>query len=219
MREIAKRLDDRFAAHGRQPRSAAPAGLTATLDWSYKLLTETEQVVLRRLAVFAGGWTLAAAEAVCSDEATGSDETLNLLAHLVDKSLAVAEPRDDETRYRLLETIRQYAREKLSESGEADRIQERHCAFFVEWAEQTEANLSGASQLPGLADMRQNMTTCAALQWCRSDQSRAVPGLRLAVACAHFWFLHAYNSEAPLISSQRFPRPGRTLRPCCGLGH
>ena len=188
VREIAQRLDDdRFGLLTAGSRTAAPRQQTmaATLDWSYKLLTEAERAVLRRLAVFVGGCTLAAAEAVCSDEAAGTGEVLDVVSHLVDKSLVVADQKDDGTRYRLLETIRQYAHVKLLESGEADRIQERHCAFFVEWAEQAQTHLNGPSQIVWLGRYEvEHGNLRAALDWCRGDQSRAVAGLRLAAACA-----------------------------------
>ena len=189
VREIAQRLDDRFALLTGGSRTAPPRQqtLAATLDWSYKLLAEAERAVLQRLAVFAGGCTLAAAGAVCSDEAVGPGEVLDVMSHLVDKSLVVADPKDDGMRYRLLETIRQYAREKLLESGEAEKIQERHCAFFVEWAEQAETHLNGPRQIVWLGRYEvEHDNLRAALDWCRGDKSRSVVGLRLATACAPF---------------------------------
>ena len=198
VREIAQRLDDRFRLLTAGSRTAPPRQqtLAATLDWGYKLLVEAERKVLQRLAVFAGGCTLAAAEAVCSDEAIGTGEVLDVLAHLVDKSLVVADRKEDGTRYRLLETIRQYAREKLLESGEMDRVRERHCACFVAWAEQAQTHLNGPSQLAWLGKYEaEHDNLRAALAWCRGDASRAVAGLRLAAACAVFWRVHGYPSE------------------------
>ena len=198
VREIAQRLDDRFRLLTAGSRTAPPRQqtLAATLDWSYKLLVEAERKVLQRIAVFAGGCTLAATEAVCSDEALGTDEVLDVLAHLVDKSLVVADRKEDGTRYRLLETIRQYAREKLLESGEADLVRERHCAYFVAWAEQAQTQLNGPGQLAWLGKYEaEHDNLRAALDWCRGDASRAVAGLRLAAACAVFWRLHGYPSE------------------------
>ena len=198
MREIAQRLDDRFRLLTAGSRTAPPRQqtLAATLDWGYKLLVEAERKVLQRLAVFAGGCTLAAAEAVCSDEVIGTGEVLDVLAHLVDKSLVVADRKEDGTRYRLLETIRQYASERLLESGEVDQVRERHCAYFVVWAEQAQMHLSGPSQLAWLGKYEaEHDNLRAALDWCRGDKGRAVAGLRLAAACALFWRLHAYLSE------------------------
>ncbi len=198
VREIAQRLDDRFRllTGGSRNAPARQQTLAATLDWSYRLLVEAERKVLQRLAVFAGGCTLAAAEAVCADESLGVDEVLDVLAHLVDKSLVVADRKEDGTRYRLLETIRQYALEKLLESGEVDQVKERHCACFVAWAEEAQTHLNGPSQLAWLGKYEaEHDNLRAAVAWCRGDASRAVAGLRLAAGCAVFWRLHGYLSE------------------------
>ncbi len=198
VREIAQRLDDRFRLLTGGSRTAPPRQqtLAATLDWSYRLLVEAERTVLQRLAVFAGGCTLAAAEAVCADETVGADAVLDLLAHLVDKSLVVADRKDDGTRYRLLETVRQYARERLLESGEVEQVRERHCTYFVAWAEQADTHIDKPSEpawLRGFEAEHDNLR--AALEWCRGDEPRAATGLRLAAACARFWNLRAYLSE------------------------
>ena len=152
--------------------------------------------MLQRLAVFAGGCTLAAAEAVCADETVGADAVLDVLAHLVDKSLVVADRKDDGTRYRLLETIRQYARERLLESGEVDQVRERHCAYFVAWAEEADTHIDGPSESAWLRRYEtEHDNLRAALEWCRGDEARAAAGLRLAAACARFWNLCGYLSE------------------------
>src|SRR5215216_1546148 len=140
--EIAARLDDRFSLLTAGSRTAIPRHQTlrATIDWSYDLLTEPERVLLRRLSVFAGGFTLEAAEAVCSQGMRRSD-ILDLLGRLVDKSLVIVEPADaevSETRYRLLETIRQYALEKLVGIGEASFIRDQHLEFFIKLVEEAE---------------------------------------------------------------------------------
>ena len=118
--EINRRLDERFRLLTGGSRTALPRQQTlrALIDWSYDLLTDAERALFRRLAVFAGGWTLAAAEEVCAGEDIDEAAVLDLLTSLVDKSLVVAEERDGATRYRLLETVRQYARDRLLESGE-----------------------------------------------------------------------------------------------------
>jgi predicted ATPase/DNA-binding CsgD family transcriptional regulator len=198
VREIAQRLDDRFRLLTAGSRTAPPRQqtLTATLDWSYRLLDEAERKVLQRLAVFAGGCTLIAAEAVCADETVGADAVLDVLAHLVDKSLVVADHKEEGMRYHLLETIRQYALEKLLESGEMDQVRERHCAYFVVWAEQAQTHPYGPSQLAWLGRYEvEHDNLRLALEWCRGDEGRAVAGLRLAVACAPFWRVYVYPSE------------------------
>jgi predicted ATPase/DNA-binding XRE family transcriptional regulator len=132
--QIAARLDQRFRLLTGGSRAAMPRQQTlrATLDWSYDLLTEPEQVLLNRLSVFAAGWSLEAAEVVSADERIASVDVLDLLAHLVSKSLVQADEAGDGTeRYRLLETVRQYARERLVAAGEAEAVHERHAAYFL----------------------------------------------------------------------------------------
>jgi predicted ATPase/class 3 adenylate cyclase len=129
---IAKRLDDRFKLLTGGSRTALPRQQTlrALIDWSYDLLSEDERALLRRLSVFAGGWTFEAAEAICN--------TLDVFEHLpqlVNKSLVTVKDDDDEPRYFLLETIRQYARDKLLENGEGQGTRDRHLAYFLEMAE------------------------------------------------------------------------------------
>ena len=135
--QIAARLDDRFKLLTGGSRSALPRQQTlqAAIDWSYTLLSEKEKILFRRLSVFAGGWSYDAAEAICTDE-TDIDpyELMDLLAQLINKSLVLADDQGEEARYRTLETIRQYASEKLVEAGEAGRLRERHLAYFADQA-------------------------------------------------------------------------------------
>ena len=132
--ELARRLDRSFAvlAAGRRGAVARHQTLRATIDWSFQLLAGPEQTLLTRLAVFAGGATLEAAEAVCRGEGIDPGTVLELLAGLVARSLVVAEEKGLETRYRLLETIRQYAEEHLGQAGEADRWRARHATYYAD---------------------------------------------------------------------------------------
>ena len=131
--ELARRLERSFAVLGAGRRGAVAhhQTLRATIDWSYQLLAEPEQRLLARLAVFAGGCTLEAAETVCGGDGIDPDTVFELLASLVARSLVVAEEHGPETRYRLLETIRQYGEERLDEAGETDRWQARHADYYV----------------------------------------------------------------------------------------
>ena len=144
--EIAARLDDRFSLLTAGSRTAIPRHQTlrATIDWSHHLLAESERILFRRLSVFASGFTLEASEAVCSQGMKQSD-TLDLLGRLVDKSLVIVEAasRIGETRYRLLETIRQYALEKLVEADEASSIRNQHLNFYLSLAERSEPHIYG----------------------------------------------------------------------------
>jgi predicted ATPase/class 3 adenylate cyclase len=132
--ELARRLERSFTVLADGPRGAEARHQTlrATIDWSFKLLTEREQALLGRLAVFAGGCTLEAGEAVCGAEGIESEAVFGLLASLVAQSLVVAEEKGDETRYRLLETIRQYGEERLDQAGEADRWRARHADYYAD---------------------------------------------------------------------------------------
>src|SRR5206468_11310082 len=118
--ELSQRLNQRFALLTDGSRTALPRHRTlrSMIDWSYDLLTDVEQAMLRRVSVFAGGWTLAAAEHVCSGDEIERSNTIDLLASLVDKNLVGIEEHEGTTRYRMLETIRQYAFDRLREAGE-----------------------------------------------------------------------------------------------------
>jgi len=131
--ELARRLERSFAVLGAGRRGTLPhhQTLRATIDWSYQLLAEPEQQLLGRLAVFAGGCTLEAAETVCSGDGIDPDTVFELLAHLVARSLVVTEEHGPESRYRLLETIRQYGEERLDEAGDTERWQARHADYYV----------------------------------------------------------------------------------------
>ncbi len=136
--ELVRRLQRSFAVLGAGRRGTLPhhQTLRATIDWSYQLLAGPEQRLLCRLAVFAGGCTLDAAEVVCSGEGIDPDILFELLARLVARSLVVAEEDGFETRYRLLETIRQYGEERLNETGETERWQARHADYYVGFLQQ-----------------------------------------------------------------------------------
>ncbi len=207
--QIADRLDDRFGLLTGGSRTALPRQRTlqAAIDWSYDLLSEKERLLLRRLSVFAGGWTLEAAEAVCADpddsqaepSACGIEqyEVLDLLSQLVEKSMVATEEENGEMRYRLLETVRQYAGERLMESGEAERLRERHRDFFVAVAERAEPELEGPDQkswLDRLETEHDNLR--AALAWCKSAADGAEAGLRLAAALVWFWVGRGHWREA-----------------------
>jgi predicted ATPase/class 3 adenylate cyclase len=202
--QITARLDDRFRLLTGGSRTALPRQQTlrALIDWSYDLLAETERALLRRLSVFAGGWTLQAAEAVCAGEVIEAYEVLDLLSRLVDKSLVVYEERHGEGRYRLLETVRQYSRDRLLEAGEAARVRGCHLRFFVQFAEEAEQRLEGAELkewLDRLEAEHDNFRT--ALEWAAelgaSPEGReaAEAGLRLGGALLRLWSQRGYWVE------------------------
>ncbi len=202
--QIAKRLVDCFRLLIGRDRMALTRQQTlkATLDWSYGLLSEPERMLFHRLAVFAGGFTLEAAESVCVGQGVARDEVLDLLSHLVDKSMVVMQERAGEARYWMLETIRQYAREKLLESGEVERVRHCHLSFFMRLAEETKPQLRGPDQMQWLTRLEaEHDNLRAALDWSitrdrSTDSEQAVgAGFRLAGALAWFWFVRGYISE------------------------
>lgn len=195
--QITARLDDRFRLLTGGSRTALPRQQTlrAMMDWSWDLLSEGECALLRRLAVFVGGWTLEAAEAVCGEGRVKPEDVLELLTHLVEKSLVVVEEQAGAARYYLLETIRQYAREKLFEAGEAQIIRTHHLAFFLKVAQEAEAHLRAAQQLVWLARLDlEHDNLRAALNWANSSGDREA-GLLLAGTLARFWYLRGYWKE------------------------
>jgi non-specific serine/threonine protein kinase len=202
VQQILARLDDRFNLLTRGLRTALPRHQTLreTIEWSYNLLSEKECLLFRRLAVFMGGWTIEAAEDVCSGKGIQSGEVLDLLSRLVDKSLVLVRTAKDEddtfvaVSYHSLETIRQFAREKLAGSAEEERIQALHLQYFLKLAQKAEPELYGAGQiewLQRLENEHQNMR--AALDW--SLQRDATSGRQLAAALWWSWNLNGHSSE------------------------
>jgi predicted ATPase/transcriptional regulator with XRE-family HTH domain len=194
---IAARLDGRFQLLTGGPRTALPRQRTlrATLDWSYDLLRVGEQRLLDRLAVFAGGWTLGAAEAVCVGEGIAATEVLDLLGGLVNKSLGQAQEAGGEVRYGLLETVRQYAGEHLAAAGGAAGPRDRHLAWCLALAEAAEPRLSGLEQGAWLERLEgEHANLRAALAWSQEGGERA-RGLRLASALWRFWSVRGHLSE------------------------
>jgi predicted ATPase/class 3 adenylate cyclase len=197
--QISKRLDDRFRLLTGGARTALPRQQTlrALIDWSYDLLSEPERLLLRRLSVFAGGWTLEAAEGICTGQGIEPFEVLDLLTQLVNKSLAIvlAEgSQSGEVRYRMLETVRQYGREKLFDIGGGESIRGRHLAYFVSLTEQAEPELFRANQvfwLNKLDDELDNLRL--ALEWALAADVRA--GLQMAVCSWQFWRSRGYGQE------------------------
>src|SRR5215210_3236044 len=169
--------------------------LRATLDWSYGLLDVDERLLFARLAVFVGGWTLEAAEAVCDvgDEV----EVLRHMSALVDKSLVQQANIHHEPRFTMLETVREYALERLEESGELERLRRRHAGYFLELAEEEERASRGPLQrawLDRLETEHDNLR--AALEWSLTSQGDTELGLQLTGALSHFWYVREHHSES-----------------------
>ena len=219
LRQIAARLDDCIHLLGAGSRTdRRHETLQAAMDWSYGLLSEKEQLLLARLAVFAGGFTLEAVEGVCSlkDEGRGTkdvredffslaqgvgfypSEILDLLSSLQDKSLVEVERRAGEARSRLLEPVRQFALAKLVERGEYDLLRTRHLEFFARMAEQAELQFYGAAQLQWFKQLdRETDNIRTALECAQGcpDGGRATMGLRLAGSLMWYWYARGYWTE------------------------
>jgi predicted ATPase/transcriptional regulator with XRE-family HTH domain/Tfp pilus assembly protein PilF len=194
---IAARLDDSFRLLTGGPRTVLPRQQTlrAALDWSHDLLSLPEQVLLRRLAVFAGGWPLDAAEQICADEVILREDVMGLFSALTNKSLVLLEEGSGHPRYRLLETVRQYARERLDGAGETAQLGDQHLAWCVWLAEQAEPRLLGAEQEVWLGRLEQEHDNLrAALAWA-GEQRAGELALRLAGALWRFWSIRGYLRE------------------------
>jgi len=194
MTQLAARLDAALSLLTHGGRTVAPRHQTlrATLDWSYALLTEDERVVLRRLAIFAGGCDLAAAEAVCAGDDIARADVLALLAQLVEKSLVQMEERHETARYRLFETVRQYAEERLHTSGEAERRRHRHAHWYRAVAETAGVALIGRDQqgaMDRLLPEQDNIRK--ALRWLLETR-RADDGVRMST---HLWRFFWYSDH------------------------
>ncbi len=213
--QIAERLDDCFRLLSAGSRTAMPRHRTlhATMDWSHELLSLEERALFRRLSVFSGGFTLEAAEPVCAGEELERDEVLDLLSHLVDKSLVTAREEGGEARYRLLETVRQYAMEKLSESGKAERFRERHAEYYLALAEEAEPELKGERQLAWLERFeREHDNLRAAISW-SLHRSNLQDAARLGWALWLFWWIHGHFAEGRRSMEQALSAEGSLAMP------
>jgi predicted ATPase/class 3 adenylate cyclase len=216
--ELHDRLDQRFRLLTGGSRTALERQQTlrATVGWSYSLLAGAERVLLARLSVFAGGFGLAAAEAVCGSGDLDVLEVAGLLGSLVDKSLVVAEPASTGLRYRLLETIRLFAAERLVEAGEdeAAAVAEAHCAHFLSVAETAAAYLTGPEQGRWLARLdadQANLRRAAQHAAGRPDGTALV--LRLGVALDRYWRARSREREAFRLLVPALQRPGAGADP------
>ncbi|NEB39199.1 hypothetical protein G3I54_20120 [Streptomyces sp. SID14515] len=204
-RQIADRLDDRFRLLTNGSRTVLPRQQTlrAVVDWSWDLLDAAERAVLRRLSVFAGGCSLAAAEEVCALPAPAAGVTVDsldvatLLGSLVDKSLVVAAPGDDEEmRYRLLETVGEYAAERLDEAAERDAVERRHLTHYRELARVTGPKVRGSGQREAIAGLQreyENLRTALRHAVAARDEHEA---LCIVLSMAWYWMLRDLRSDA-----------------------
>ena len=207
--QIAERLDDRFRLLTSRSRDTLPRQQTlrALIDWSWELLSVDEQRLLSRLSIFAGGMDLEAVEAVCAGDDLETYELLDLLNELVNKSLVVAKrEQGQETRYYLLETIRQYGQERLAEAGELELIQQRHLAYFLQLAETAEPGLRSHEQGMWLNRLEKELDNIrVALDWAQENDVEA--GLRLIPALSWLLWVRGHGQEMENRLNQLLPQP------------
>ncbi|UGT57787.1 BTAD domain-containing putative transcriptional regulator [Nocardia asteroides] len=195
--QLAHRLDDRFRllTGGSRTAIAQHRTLRAVVDWSWELLTDAEKAVLRRLSVCAGGANLEAAERICADGSVVEEwEVLDLLTALAEKSLLVV-TEDENPRYRMLETIKQYAATRLDEAGETDATRRAHLTYFTELAATAEPHLRRAEQLTWLGVLGAEHDNIATAMRGALAQADAAAAMRLAAAAGWYWWLAGYKAE------------------------
>ena len=219
--EIAARIGDRFRLLVNRDRTVLPRQQTlrALIDWSYDLLTSSERALFRRLAVFAGGWTLEAVHAVCASGAQDAMEVLELLSELVEKSLVTLDAEGQ--RYRLLDTVREYARERLDAADEGSDARTRHLHHYVAFAEQAKPELFGPDERKWLVRLdleRENLLSAHA--WCDRVEDGAAIGLRLVSAVKPYWLNRGLLALGYRVTVEAIGRAGaqqRTPARCRGL--
>jgi predicted ATPase/DNA-binding CsgD family transcriptional regulator len=198
-RALLTRLGDRLdlLAGGNRDAPDRHQTLKAAIDWSYDLLSSQEQRLLNSLSVFSGGWTVQAAEEVCAANGLEAGEILPLLGQLVDRSLVSTRKHAGEvTRYWLLETMREYAGERLRKAGEEDTCRRRHRDWLLRWAERGESNLWGAGMPIWLEQLESEFSNIwVALEWSCLAPGEAYAGLRLWAALSRFWDIRGHILE------------------------
>jgi predicted ATPase/DNA-binding SARP family transcriptional activator len=194
--QLARRLDDRFRLLTSGSRTALPRHKTlrAVVDWSWELLTDAERMVLRRLAVFSGGASLDAAEQVCGGDSAERGDVLELLTALTEKSLLLTEG-DGAPRYRMLDTIKEYARDRLAEAGESDLARHAHLAYFTGLAETAEPHLRRAGQLEWLATLEVEHDNIGSAMRGALAAGEAHAAMRLVAGAGWYWWLGGHRAE------------------------
>ena len=196
--DINARLKDRYKilTGGARVLQERQQTLRALVDWSYELLTESEQTVLNRLGVFVGGFDLSAAETICGTTPLDSIDVLDLLGSLVEKSLVMLDESGDSPRYRMLETIREYAREKLEQSGESGSTAEHHCQHYFVFSKQVRDGLKGPDQAAWIGQAEIELDNVrASIALALAGGIDAFLAVKFSVALQNFWILRGYTTE------------------------
>ncbi len=220
LRQIIERLDERYALlTARGPRFGPDRHetLRALIDWSHELCGEQEQLLWARVSVFADGFDLDAAEAVCTGNGIPAEHTLTLIEGLLDKSILLRQERHGVVWYRLLETIRQYGHEKLAATGESGRIRHRHRDWYLELTSRCQRAWLGPDQLRWSQRLhREHANLRTALDYCCENPDDAVLGMLMALQIKEFWLIRALTTEGrrhlgKLLQAARPDAPGRAL--------
>nr|WP_281353623.1 BTAD domain-containing putative transcriptional regulator [Phytoactinopolyspora mesophila] len=210
--QISDRLDDRFRLLTNGGRTALPRQQTlrAVVEWSWELLEKPERILLRRLAVFSGGASLDAIEQICSGDGVDVEDTLDTVASLVDKSLVEAgsDTAGREVRYRLLETVRAYAAERLDHAGERSGLADRHAAYYRDLLERADPYLRRAEQLEWMARLTEDYENLiSALRWA-IQQGQADLAVRIAAVMGYYWMLRGGRRESGVWLQETLALPG-----------
>ena len=196
--QIADRLDDSFRllTRGRRTDLARHQTLRGAVEWSYQLLSEPERLLFDKLSVFRGGFTLEAAEEVCSGDGLESYEVLDVLSQVVDKSLVVVEEGPEgEARYKLLEVLRLYGTERLAETGRTEDVRGRHASYFLTMAERASPELATSKQVLWLDRLESDYDNFRAAMTWALESGHGETALRLASALYWFWIFHRHVNE------------------------
>jgi predicted ATPase/class 3 adenylate cyclase len=212
VQQIASRLDDRFRLLTGGSRTALPRHRTlrAAMDWSFDVLAEPERALLIRLSVFAGSFSLEAAEEICSGDPVERDDVLDLLSRLIDKSLLFQDEGSSDARYRMLETIRDYAQERLAEQTDANSTRIRHRDWFAALVEQAKPGFfTGPEQAHWLARLSEDHDNLrAALEWTHQDPDGGEIELRMTAGLWRFWEIHGHLAEGSAQLARALDRTG-----------
>ncbi len=188
--EIAAQLDHSFSVLTGGSRTALPRQQTmrASIDWSWDLLTELERILLRRLSIFAGGWTLESAQAICSDNLVKRDRIVGLISQLINKSLLTVNPGSaGGTRYTFHEVVRQYMAEKLVEAGEVEQVQAARLGYFLAFSEQVGLGMAGPQQLDWFRRALEERDNLRAAMLYAAQTDQVEPGLYISGRLVAFW--------------------------------
>ena len=209
--DINTRLKDRYKilTGGSRVLQERQQTLRALVDWSYDLLHENDKLLLNRLAVFVGGFVLEAAEEICGSAPLSTDDVLDLMASLVEKSLVMMEESEDGTRYRMLETIREYASEKLEQSAETASITAAHCQYFFAMAKAANKGLIGVEHATWIRRVEMDIDNVrASIALALSGAVDPLIAVKFAVALQGFWWLRGYATEGRKLVQAALELPG-----------